>query len=225
MAQPLDLQEQEQLDALKSFWKSYGNLITWALIAALAVYAGLNGWNWWQRDQATKAAAMFDELERAATAGDAQRAGQIFGDLKERYARTVYAEQGALVAARVQFDAGQSDAAKASLIWAADHAGEDEYKTVARLRLAGLLADQKKYDEALKQLDGATAKEFEALVADRRGDNLLAQGKTDEAKAAFRKAWDTMDPAIQYRRLIDAKLTALGAAPPAEAPKTAGAAR
>ena len=97
--------------------------------------------------------------------------------------------------------------------------------TVAKLRLAGLLADQKKYDEALKQLDGATGKEFEALVADRRGDILLAQGKTDEAKAAYRKAWDAMDPGIQYRRLIDAKLTSLGAAPPAETPKTAGVAK
>jgi predicted negative regulator of RcsB-dependent stress response len=88
-----------------------------------------------------------------------------------------------------------------------------------------VLADQKKYDEALKQLDGAGAKDFEALVADRRGDILLAQGKTEEAKADYRKAWDTMDPTVQYRRLIDAKLTALGVAPPAETPKTDGAAK
>ena len=101
MATHLDLEEQEQLDQLKAFWKQYGNLITWVLIACLGTYAAWNGWNWWQRDQATKAAAMFDELERAATAGDAQRAGQIFGDLKERYARTVYAEQGGLLAARL----------------------------------------------------------------------------------------------------------------------------
>ena len=94
-----------------------------------------------------------------------------------------------------------------------------------RLRLAGVLADQKKYDEALKQLDGTGSKEFEALVADRRGDILLAQGKAEEAKAAYRKAWDTMDPKVEYRRLIDAKLTSLGAAPPAEEPKTAGAAK
>jgi predicted negative regulator of RcsB-dependent stress response len=215
MAQPLDLQEQEQLDALKSFWKSYGNLITWALIAALAVYAGLNGWKWWQRDQSTKAAAMFDELERSAQAGDAQRAGQIFGDLKERYPRTVYAEQGGLAAARVQFDAGQADAAKASLNWVADNAGEDEYKTVARLRLAGLLLQAKDYDAALKQLDAAKAPTFAALVADRRGDVLLAQGKADEARAAYQTAWKAMDEKVEYRRLIDAKLTALGAAPAA----------
>ena len=213
MAQPLDLQEQEQLDAVKAFWKSYGNLITWALVAVLAVYAGLNGWKWWQRDQSAKAAAMFDQLDQAAQGGDAQRAEQIFADLKERYPRTVYAEQGGLVAARVQFIAGQSDAAKASLGWVAEHASEDEYKTVARLRLAGLMLEAKDFDAALKQLDAAKAPSYAALVADRRGDVLLAQGKADEARSAYQAAWKAMDEKVEYRRLIDAKLTALGAAP------------
>ncbi len=225
MAQPLDLQEQEQLDALKSFWKTYGNLITWALIAALAVFAGLNGWKWWQRDQSANAAAMFEQLELAAQGGDAQRAGQIFSDLKERYPRTAYAEQGGLVAARVQFDRGQADAAKASLGWVAENASEDEYKTIARLRLAGLLLQAKDYDGALKHLDAAKAPTFQALVADRRGDVLLAQGKTAEARSAYQAAWQAMDDKIEYRRLIDAKLTALGAAPAAaSAPAAAKAA-
>jgi predicted negative regulator of RcsB-dependent stress response len=215
MATPLDLQEQEQLDALKAFWKQYGNLITWALVAALAVYAGLNGWKWWQREQSAKAGALYEQLQIAAMSGDAQRAGQVFGDLKERYPRTVFAEQGGLLAARVQFDRGQVDAAKASLSWVAENAGEDEYKTVARLRLAGLLMQAKDYDAALKQLDAAKAPTFEALVADRRGDVLLAQGKAAEARAAYQVAWKAMDDKLEYRRLIDAKLTALGAAPQA----------
>ncbi len=225
MATHLDLEEQEQLDQLKAFWKQYGNLITWAITIVLAGFAAWNGWNWWQREQAVKAAAMFDELQRAADAGDAAKTSGIFNDLKDRFGGTAFAQQGGLLAARVQFDKGTPEAAITALSWVADNASETEYRSVARLRLAGLLADQKKFDEALKQLDGATGKEFEALVADRRGDILLAQGKTDEAKAAYRKAWDAMDPSIQYRRLIDAKLTSLGAAPPAEAPKTAGVAK
>jgi predicted negative regulator of RcsB-dependent stress response len=222
MAQPLDLQEQEQLDALKSFWNRYGNLITWALIAALAVYAGLNGWKWWQRDQAGKAAVLFGQIEQAAQAGDAQRAGQVFADLKERYPRTVYAEQAGLVAARVQFDRGQVDAAKTSLGWVAEHAAQDEYRSVARLRLAGLLLQAKDYDGALKQLDAAKAPTFAALVADRRGDVLLAQGKSAEARAAYEAAWKAMDDKVEYRRLVDAKLTALGAPPETTKPAEAG---
>ena len=220
-----DLEQQEQLDQVKHFWKQYGNLITWAITIVLAGFAAWNGWNWWQREQAVKAAAMFDELQRAADAGDAAKTSGIFNDLKDRFGGTAFAQQGGLLAARVQFDKGTPEAAITALTWVADNASETEYRSVARLRLAGLLADQKKFDEALKQLDGAGGKEFEALVADRRGDILLAQGKTEEAKAAYRKAWDAMDPSIQYRRLIDAKLTSLGAAPPAEAPKTAGVAK
>ena len=224
MATHLDLEEQEQLDQLKSFWKQYGNLITWLLIAVLGAYAAWNGWNYWQRDQATKAGAMYDELDRAAQAGDAAKAGGIFKDMQERFPRTAFTQQGGLLAAKVQFEKGQADAAAATLAWVGANAVEDEYKTVAHLRLAGLLLDQKKYDEALKQLADANAQEFEALVADRRGDVLLAQGKPEDAKAAYTKAWQTMDPKVEYRRLIDAKLTALGAAPPAETPKIAGTA-
>jgi predicted negative regulator of RcsB-dependent stress response len=226
MASPLDLQEQEQLDQLKAFWNQYGNLITWTLTLALAGFAAWNGWNWWQRGQATKAAALYDELDRVAQAGDAERTGRAFGDLKERFPRTLQAQQGALLAAKVQADSGQADAALATLAWVADNAGEDEYRTVARLRAAGLLFDKKQYDDALKQLDAAQQgkpREFDALIADRRGDVLAAQGKKAEALAAYQAAYKTMDAKADYRRLLEAKLTALGAAPEAAAAASAAA--
>jgi predicted negative regulator of RcsB-dependent stress response len=213
MATHLDLEEQEQLDQLKAFWKRYGNLLTWLLIAVLAAYAAWTGWNWWQRDQAVKSGSMFDQLDKAAQAGDADQAGRIFADMKERFPHTAFTEQGGLIAAKVQLDKGQADAALATLTWVGANAAEPEYQTVAKLRAAGVLLDQKKYDDALKQLDGATAPDFAPLVSDRRGDALLAQGKKDDAKAAYTKAWLAMDSKIEYRRLIDAKLTALGAAP------------
>ncbi|HZE91984.1 MAG TPA: tetratricopeptide repeat protein [Rhizobacter sp.] len=216
MATHLDLDEQEQLDQLKAFWKQYGNLITWVLVLVLGGYAAWQGWNWYQRDQAFKAGAMFDELDKAAQAGDAQKSARVFADMKERFPRTAFTEQAALLAAKVQFEKGQPDAARASLTWASENALESAYKTVARLRLAGILLDEKKYDEALKQLDGADAKEFAALVADRRGDILQAQGKKDQAKAAYLQAWKTMDETVEYRRLVEAKLAALGAAPEAD---------
>lgn len=219
MASHLDLEEQEQLDQLKQFWKQYGNLISWVLILVLGSFAAWNGWTMWQRDQAVKAGAMYDEIEKTVQGGDADRAAALLASLKDRYPRTAFAQQAALLVAKLQFDKGQLDKTGETLAWVSENAAEDEYKTVARLRLAALLMDQKKYDEALKQLDGASAKEFAALVADRRGDVLLAQGKKDEAKAAYQQAWTTMDSQVEYRRLIEAKLTALGAAPDAAAPK------
>ncbi|HEX6721857.1 MAG TPA: tetratricopeptide repeat protein, partial [Burkholderiaceae bacterium] len=211
MATHLDLQEQEQVDALKAFWQQYGNLITWALVAALLVYSGITGWQWWQREEATKAGAMFDELDRAVNAGDADKAARVFGDLKERYPRTAFAQQGGMLAAKLQFDKGKAEDARASLGWVIEHAVEDEYRILARLRLAALLLDAKQYDDALKQLDAVPEGPFAAMAADRRGDVLLAQGKRDAARAAYERAYKLMNDKVDYRRLIDAKLTALGA--------------
>lgn len=213
MAQHLDHTEQEQIAEIKAFWKQYGNLVTWALVAAIAAYAALNGWHWWQREQAANAAVMYDELERAANAGDAATAGRVHADLKERYPRTTYAQQGALLAAKAQFDKGQLDAARDALAWLRDQARDDSYRTIARLRLAGVLLDQRKYDEALAELEKADAKDYAGLVADRRGDVLLAQGKKADAKAAYLEARKALDAKLDYRRLVEAKLTSLGVAP------------
>jgi predicted negative regulator of RcsB-dependent stress response len=216
MANTLDLQEQEQLDELKAFWKQYGNLITWVITACLLAFAGWNAWGWYQRDQAVKASAMFDELDKAAAAGDADKVGRVFGDLKDRFGGTAYAQQGGLLAARVQYEKGQADGAKASLGWVAENAAEDEYRAIARLRLAGVLLDAKQYDAAVKALDAVPGKDFAALVADRRGDVLLAQGKKDEARNAYLAAYKAMSEKQDYRRLIEAKLTALAAPPAAD---------
>ncbi|MDZ5459182.1 YfgM family protein [Azohydromonas lata] len=213
MATSLDLQEQEQIDQLKAFWKQYGNLITWILIAVLGAYAAWNGWNWWQREQGFKAGALYGEVERAAQAGEADKVAQAFNDLRERHGGTTYAAQGALLAAKVQAEKGQADAARATLTWAADKADGDAYRDIARLRLAAVLMDQKQYDEAIKALDGVKGDEFKPLAADRRGDVLQLQGKPAEAKAAYQTAWAGLDAAVEYRQVVDAKLTALGAAP------------
>jgi predicted negative regulator of RcsB-dependent stress response len=223
MANTLDLQEQEQLDDLKAFWKRYGNLITWVITAALLAFASWNAWGWYQRDQAAKAGAMFEELDKAATAGDVERAGRVFNDMKERFPGTTLTQQAGLLAAKLQYDKGQADAALASLGWVADKAGEDEYRAIARLRLAGLQLDAKQYDAALKTLDAITAKDFAALAADRRGDVLLAQGKKDDARSAYQAAYKAMDAKIDYRRLVEAKLTALAAPPVAAAAAASGA--
>jgi predicted negative regulator of RcsB-dependent stress response len=217
MANNLDLEEQEQLEDLKHFWRKYGNLITWTVVLVLAAYAAWNGWNWWQRDQGLKAAGMYEELDRAAGEGDAERAGRVFADLRDRFGGTAFAGQGGLLAARVQLDKGQGAQAQQALGWVADNAREDEYRAIARLRLAALLLDEKKYDEALKRLDGDMPKAFAALAADRRGDVLHAQGKDAEAVKAYEQAYKALAETDDYRRLVEAKLVALGAGPGAAA--------
>ena len=229
MANQLDLEEQEQLDELKHFWNQYGNLITWVVIAVFGSIAGWNGWQYWQRTQAAQAGNMYDEVERAAQAGDTARVERAFSDMKDKFGRTTYAQQAGLLAAKAFVDKGNPDGAKAALGWVAEKASDAGYQAVARLRLAGIFADAKAYDEALKQLAGAFPKEFEGLAADRRGDIYNLQGKKAEAKAEYTKAFKALDERNEYRRLVEVKLSALGVDPQqlavAAAPAASGGAK
>ena len=168
MAKHLDLEEQEQLDELKHFWKLYGNLITWFLIAVFGAVAAWNGYQYWQRQQATQASSMYDEIERAIKSGDSARLDRSFGDMKDRFGRTLYAQQAGLVVGKAQYDKGNVDAAKAALTWVAGNASDEGYQAIAKLRLAGLLLDTKAYDEALKLVTGTFPKEFAPLAASRQ---------------------------------------------------------
>jgi predicted negative regulator of RcsB-dependent stress response len=229
MANNLDLEEQEQLAELKHFWNQYGNLITWVLIAVFGAIAAFNGWNYWQRTQAAQASALFDEIDRAAGAGETARVERAFADIKDKFPRTAFAHQSGLLAARVMAKGGNRDGAKAALTWVAEHASDEGYQAVARLRLAELFVDAKQYDEALKQLNETYPPEFEALAADRRGDVDSLQGKKAEAKGEYLKAYKGLPEDSDYRRLVEVKLTALGVdvreLAPAPAAAASGAAK
>ncbi len=213
MANQLDLEEQEQLDQIKHFWKQYGNLITWALIVVMGAFAGWNAYQYWQRSQAAQAAAMYDEVERMTKLGDISKVERAFTDMKDKYAGTTYAQQSGLLVAKLYHEAGKADAAKATLSWVAEKSSDEGYQAIARLRLAGILAESKSYVEALAQLDGPFPAEFTALAADRKGDIFALQSKTSEAKAQYEKAYKALDERTEYRRLIEIKLNALGADP------------
>ncbi|RZI97255.1 MAG: tetratricopeptide repeat protein [Variovorax sp.] len=218
MATPLDLEEQEQLDQLKHFWATWGNLITAVVVLAALAFAGWNGWQYWQRSKATQAAALYDELDRSAQAGDVARVERALGDMKDKFASTAYAQQAGLLAAKTLYDKGNTDASRAALSWVAQSAVDPGYQAIARLRLAAELFDSKAYDDALKELSASVPKEFEALVDDRKGDIYLAQGKREEAKAAYRKAWTGLGDRGDYRRLVEIKLNAVGVDPKTLAP-------
>ena len=205
-----DLEEQEQLATLKAWWKQYGNLVTWVVIAALAAFAGWSGWKYYQREQASKAAVLYEEIVKAVDGKDQAKVTRATGDIRERYGRTPYASMGALLAARSAFDAGDLKSAKAYLQWVIDQSSGEEYQSLARLRLAGLLLDEKAYDEGLKLLSAPFPEQFAGLVADRRGDLLFAQNKLDEARAAYQTALEKTDAKNPARQMIQLKLDALG---------------
>lgn len=218
MATHLDLEEQEQLDQLKHFWNTYGTLITWVVLLAAGAFVAWNGWQYLQRSKAAQASALYDEIERSTQAGDIARIEGALAIMKDKFSGTAYAQQAGLLAARTLHDKGNADASRAALAWVAEHAVDPGYQAIAKLRLAAELLDAKSYDEALKQLAGSVPKEFEALVADRKGDIYLAQGKRDEARTEYKKAWAAFDARAEYRRLVEIKLNAVGVDPKSLAP-------
>ncbi len=208
-----DLEEQEQLATLKAWWARYGNLVTWLLAAALAAYAGWSAWKYYQRDQAAKGAVLYEEIVKAAEAKDAEKLNRATADMKDRFGGTLYAPMGALLAAKTAFDQGDLKNAKAQLQWVVDNGRGEEFKSLARIRLAGILLDEKAYDEGLKVLAADFPEQFAALVADRRGDLLVAQDKIDEARTAYKTALEKTEIKNPARQLIQLKLDAIGGAP------------
>lgn len=219
-----DLEEQEKLDELKTWWKMYGNLVTGVVtVAALAVLAW-QGWNWWQRTQAAQASALYGGVQAAAAQKDPKRARELAGELIDKFSGTTYAGLAALISAKVQAEGGDMKSARAQLAWAADNVGDEGLRDLARLRLAAVLLDDKAYDEALAKLAAEPLPAFAPRFNELRGDILIAQGKAAEARAAYEVALAKLEPLMKdgstearahgpYRDMLQAKLDAVAVAP------------
>lgn len=218
-----DLEEQEQIDTLKTWWKMYGNLVTGLALAVALGVVGWQGWNWYQRGQVAQASAVFAALEQAVTSRDMQRVKTVAGELTEKYSGTPYASLAALLAAKTSFEAGDAKTAKAQLAWVAEN-GKEELKDIGRLRLAAVLLDEAAYDEALKTLAGGQGAAFAGRFAELRGDVLAAQGKKSEARAAYKTALESMESKSKaqggspYRDIVQQKSTPWGMPREAAAP-------
>ncbi|MGH8679149.1 MAG: YfgM family protein [Burkholderiales bacterium] len=207
-----DLEEQEQIAALKAFWAEYGRMIIAGVAAFVIGVSGVQGWRYYQRTNAEQASSLYGKLETAVNKGDTTEIRSAGTEILSRYSATPYAAMAALVMAKTEYDDGKADAAAKQLEWALEHAKSDEVRSMARLRLAGVLLDQKKYDDAIKLLEAKVSDSFVALYADMRGDVLVAQGKNADARAAYQQALDKTVHGNPWRGVVQLKLDALGSA-------------
>ncbi len=184
----LDLEEQEQLAQLKSWWASYGNAIVFALVLAALLFSGWQGWRYWQASQSGAASNLFEVLTKATQGTEVKAVRDSSGELLEKYPRTLYASMGALLSAKYFFDKGDLKAAKAQLQWVIENTASEEFRDIARVRLANVLLDEKAHDEALKQLEAKHGEAFEAQFATLRGDILVAKGQAADARTAYKFA-------------------------------------
>lgn len=207
-----DLDEQERLDELKAWWKRWGNLV---LIGVAVVVAAGAGWRYWQHrtlTQSLEAAAVYERLTQSLVSNDVKAAREAGGLLIDQYRGTAYAPRAALILARINAGSGDLKSAQAQLEWALAQAKEPALKDLVRLRLAGVQLDQKAYDAALKTLAGSHSDAFAARFDDLRGDVLLAQGKVDEARAAYQAAFGKLGEDNPYRNIVELKLDGVGGA-------------
>ncbi|HET7198308.1 MAG TPA: tetratricopeptide repeat protein [Burkholderiales bacterium] len=207
----LDLEEQEQVAELKAWWQQHGTLIVVAVVAVAAALAGWQGWRWYLGSQAASAGALYDTVGRAAQAGDAKALRDASGALLESYPRTLYATMGALTAARFYFDHDDLKSAKVQLQWAVEHSPSDDFRDLARLRLAAVLVEEKAYDEALRQLGEPHAAAYDAQYAALKGDALVAKNDAAQARAAYKLALEKADSGnAAFRESVRMRLEALG---------------
>ncbi|MFZ1547138.1 MAG: tetratricopeptide repeat protein [Candidatus Nitrotoga sp.] len=208
----LDLQEQEQVDAFKAWWKDNGKGVLIALVLVVSGFAAMQGWQFYKEKKMTEASMLYAELENQLASNDPKRINDAETAVIDKYGSTVYAPRAALLAAQVNIQSNDVPRAKSQLEWVIKHAEETGLQNVARLKLASVLLDEKKFADALKLLEEKHPESFESLYADLKGDVLNAQGKADEARAAYQLAFNKSDSKSKYRNLIQIKLDALGGA-------------
>lgn len=207
-----DLEEQEKIDGLKTWWEAYGTLMIVVVATFIASIAGMQAWKYYQRQQVEQAAELYASLRQVEAGGDSQKISDAAGLLMQGFPGSGYASRAALISAHASFEAGDIQSAKSRLQWTLDNTREDELKDLVRLRLVGILLDERKYDDALRLLETKHGESFDGLYADLKGDVLTAAGKVAEARAAYQRALDKLGKKGTYYNIVQMKLDALAEA-------------
>jgi predicted negative regulator of RcsB-dependent stress response len=218
MSGSYDFEEQERIAELKAWWEDNRYYVLGGVAAVLVAFIGYKGWQSYSARQAEDAAMMFKPVADAAKADDpakrdwaatSKKVADASQTLIARHPGSFFASEAALIGAKAAFESGNLAEARRQLEWVMDK-GAEEHRSVARMRLASVLLEEKKYDEALKVIDGNKDEGFVALAADLRGDIMMAQGRVDEARAAYKLAMEKAGPRNPVKNIAETKLNALG---------------
>lgn len=209
-----DLEEQEQLDEFRAWWNKNGKLVTRLVIVAALSYGGWQAYQTWMNSKSTDASTAYQTLiSTPLSEVDSKKAEQISTDaqaIAADYSMTPYAGRAALFAARALHEAKQSEAAEKQLRWALTEAKEPAIKHMAAIEIAGLQIERNALDEAKKTLSAIDDKGFDGIKNALLGDILMASKQEKEAKEAYNKALQGLNPEGKLFYLTQQKLDALG---------------
>ena len=181
--------EEQQVEAIKSFWKENGKAI---ILGAVIGFGGIFGWDYYkdyQKEQAELASQQYAEAVDAIVAGDSEQTQFVekAEALKADYSATSYAALAALKLAEIEVAKNNLDAAAEQVRWVVDQ-GNKAFTPVAEVRLARVLLAQEKYDAAISQADSIKTAAFKDSALLVKGEALLAKGDREAAKNAFIEA-------------------------------------
>jgi predicted negative regulator of RcsB-dependent stress response len=187
--------EEEQLDAIKSWWKDNGkSLVIMIAVAVSAVY----GYKAWQNKQVTtseNASVMYQQLiaavvpdQQADAVESLATSKHLAKTLKADYSDSQYAKFASLLMAKVAVNSGDLTTAQAELNWLLATEPKALLKSIALIRKAQILAEQKEFDQALALLKSVSSSALQVQAAELEGDIYLAQGDKKQARAAYEKA-------------------------------------
>lgn len=183
------IEEQEELENFKYFWKSWGRWIFAVLLISALAYFGWKVYQGHIESRQQDAAAVLEQLVQKAQGG--KDVSALNGDLKnlqENYPDSTAAAQASMMVAAAEFDRKQYATASAHLKWVLDHQQEPFIRALAISRLAVVHLQQNQYTEALNVLNTPVDSAFEPMILETKGDVFAAQGKNTEAVAAYEQA-------------------------------------
>ena len=210
--------EDEQVQAIKDWWKENGRAVIAGLIIGIGAIGGYRYWTNYQATQSEQASLMYAQVMTSAANADSVKAFEQGKSLISDYSGTPYAALTALALSKLAMDDGDYTTAAAQLRWVIDHSHDDGLKHLARLRLARVLAAEDKPDLAISLLTETDTNGFTTLYQETRGDILVQQGKTTEAKEEYRKALEDLEMNPQRRRTLEMKMNDLAVATNREQP-------
>lgn len=204
--------EEEQVEAIKRWWKRNGSAVIAAVVVFLVSFGGWRLWMGHQQDRSQAASAAYEQMLAAVESGAADKAREQGRALVGEYSDTPYAGLASLYLARLAVEGEELDAAAAHLQWVIDNAALEELAYMARMRLARVHLAQGRTDAALALVDGEAPTGFTAPYAELRGDIQVARGEPDAARSAYARAVEAYDGAPVRRSLVQVKLDDLAPA-------------
>jgi len=195
--------EEEQVEALKRWWKENGTSTIAGIVIALAAIGGWNYWQSYQKDQALQASALFDQLLKSSQLEQHENVAKISQQLTENYSSTAYADLAKLFYAKDLVQQEKLDDAKTAL-QALMATGDNELKNLARIRLVRLLLATKEYEKGLQviaEADASTSDGFSGIYDELTGDLYVALGRLAEARTAYKSALRSglNSPLLQFK--------------------------